>query len=279
MARSPDTDTLSWRQLSHIGVEIDHDLSRPLSAAQGEQLVQLLWQHSLVLARGQRLSMERQREICALAGPILLRAGESGYLNNAPDNAVSQSELAWHADAAYTDAPFDALSLHATEVVDDASSTLFVSAQQSLDDLPSHLQQRLAGLHVDMISPAYDAVATRSCDLPDPRAQKRGLQPAIFRNPHNGRNCLWVNELQSARIHGMEWQDSRDLLHELYAHLYQPDHVLEHRWRNGDLLIWDNIALQHARRSLKDCGRRILQRVIVGREGVAPHISLMARLS
>src|SRR4051794_1755682 len=113
---------LAWHRLPLIGVEIDHDLSNPLTDEQGQQLVRLLWEHSLVLARGQRLSMQRQREICALAGTILVREGESGYLSTSPDKETSLSELAWHADAAYTDAPFDALALHAIDVVDDASS-------------------------------------------------------------------------------------------------------------------------------------------------------------
>jgi taurine dioxygenase len=263
---------LAWRQLP-LGVEIDHDLSRPLTNEQGRELVRLLWEYNLLLVRGQRLSMERQREICALVGPVLLRSGESGYLSAVPDVETSLSELAWHADAAYTNAPFDALALHAIDVVDNASSTLFVSAERALCSLPTDLQQRLIGRRVDMISPAYDALGGRSCDLPNPTAQKRGEMPAIFRNPHNGRDCVWVSELQAARVIGMEWEDSRELLHEVYDHLYQPDHVFEHRWCNGDLVIWDNIALQHARGSLRNCGKRVLQRVIVGREGVAPHIA------
>jgi len=263
---------LAWCPLPIFGAEIDHDLSRPLTDGQSTELVRILWEYGLVLAHGQRLSMERQQEICALAGPILLRRGESGYMSTVAGVEASLSELAWHADAAYTDAPFDALALHAIDVVDDASSTLFVSAEQALASLPSHLRQRLKGQRVDMISPAYDALGGRSCDRPDPIAQKRGEMPAIFRNPHNGRDCIWVNELQAARIVGMDWEDSRDVLHEVYDHIYRPEHVFEHRWRNGDLVIWDNIALQHARGSLKDCGKRVLQRVIVGREGVAPHI-------
>jgi taurine dioxygenase len=265
---------LVWSRLPLFGVEVDHDLSRPLTGAQGEELVRILWEYGLVLARGQRLSMERQREICALAGPILLRTGESGVLTASPEVEASLSELAWHADAAYTAAPFDALALHAIDVVNDASSTLFVSAEQALTHLPARLRQRLNGQRVEMISPAYDALSGRSCDRPDPIAQKRGEMPAIFRNPHNGRDCIWVSELQAARIMGMDWEVSRDLLHEVYDHLYRPEHVFAHRWRNGDLVIWDNIALQHARGSLKGCGKRVLQRVIVGREGVAPHISI-----
>ena len=265
---------LAWCPLPIFGAEIDHDLSRPLTDEQSTELVRILWEYGLVLARGQRLSMERQQEICASAGPILLRRGESGYMSTVAGVEASLSELAWHADAAYTDAPFDALALHAIDVVDDASSTLFVSAEKTLASLPAHLRQRLKGQRVDMISPAYDALGGRCCDRPDPIAQKRGEMPAVFRNPHNGRDCIWVSELQAARIIGMDWEDSRDVLHEVYDQIYRPEHVFEHRWHNGDLVIWDNIALQHARGSLKDCGKRVLQRVIVGREGVAPHIAV-----
>src|SRR4051794_30712356 len=133
---------LATRPLAPFGVEVLHNLAAPLSTAEGAEFVALLWNHSLVLARGQRLSMERQRELCALAGPILLREGETGIMDNMSGEA-STVELSWHADAAYTRAPFDALSLHALEVVDDASSTLFVSAEQGWASLPAELKMEL----------------------------------------------------------------------------------------------------------------------------------------
>jgi taurine dioxygenase len=266
---------LETRLLEPFGIEVLHDLSAPLSADESDELVALLWQHSLVLARGQRLSMQRQRELCGLAGPILLREGETGIMDNASGEA-STVELSWHADAAYTRAPFDALSLHALDVVADASSTRFVSAELGWATLPAELKGRLKRIRVEMISPGFDALGGRTCDTRDPAALKRGETPAVQRNPHNGRQVLWVSELQAARLLGLDWEDSRDLLHAAFDHLYRPERVLEHRWRTGDLLIWDNIALQHMRGSLKDCGRRVLQRVIVGTEGVAPHIEQAA---
>jgi taurine dioxygenase len=266
---------LETRLLEPFGVEVLHDLSAPLSPEEGEELVALLWQHSLVLARGQRLSMQRQRELCGLAGPILLREGETGIMDNTSGEA-STVELSWHADAAYTRAPFDALSLHALDVVADASATCFVSAERGWASLPDALKARLEQARVEMISPGFDALGGRTCDTRDPVALKRGETPAVQRNPHNGRTVLWVSELQAARVLGLDWEDSRDLLHAVFDHLYRPEHVLEHRWRTGDLLIWDNVALQHMRGSLKACGRRVLQRVIVGTEGVAPHIEQAA---
>jgi taurine dioxygenase len=265
-------DGQRWRKLAPLGAEVDADLAAPLAPAAEARLTRLLWEHGLILARGQTLSMERQREICALFGPILIRAGENGYLSTESGQSSALAELSWHADAAYTRAPFDAIALHAVDVVDEASSTLFVSAEDALQTLPADLRDALEGAELDMISPDFASVALRSCDRPDPTALKRGTLPAIHTNPHNGRPCLWASELQTARVIGMKWEQSRALLHAVFAHLYRPEAVLEHRWRTGDIVIWDNIALQHHRPPLDNCGKRVLQRVIVGTEGVAPHM-------
>jgi taurine dioxygenase len=262
---------LRWRALEPLGAEIDVNLSEPLGAMQEKTMVDLLWDRGLILARGQSLTMDRQREICGLFGPILLREGEIGIMSN-DGGEHTTTELSWHSDAAYTEAPFDALSLHALDVVQDASSTRFVAVDRALDTLPADLRDRLEGRRVEMISPGFEALARRTCDTRDPSAMKRGEMSAIYRNPHNGRNGLWVSELQTARVLGMEWEDSRELLRAVFDHLYRPEHIFEHRWRTGDILIWDNIALQHMRSSLENCGRRVLQRVIVGSEGVAPHV-------
>lgn len=263
--------TLSWRDLTPFGVEIDRDLSQPFAPAEAEYFRALFAEHGFLLARGQRLTMARQREICALLGPILLREGEDSTMTN-EGGGPSASALNWHADAAYTEHPFDALSLHALDVVDDASSTQFASAENGLVTLPDDLRKVLAGRQQEMISPHYTALAERTCDRRDPQALKRGVFPAIQVNPHNGRRCVWVNALQTARLLDMDWEESRAVLHAVYDHLYAPGNVLEHRWRTGDIVIWDNIALQHARGNVEAVGHRLLQRVIVGTAGVAPHV-------
>jgi taurine dioxygenase len=186
---------------------------------------------------------------------------------------LSASELAWHADAAYTEHPFDALALHALDVVDEASSTRFISAELAWDALPPELQTRLEGCEQEMISPHYTQLAGRTCDRRDPEAQKRGVRPAVQVNPYTGRKCLWVSELQTARLLGMGAEESRELLHRVFDAIYAPERVLEHRWRNGDVVFWDNRALQHMRGNLEAVGTRVLQRVIVGTQGAVPHLA------
>ena len=68
---------------------------------------------------------------------------------------------------------------------------------------------------------------------------------------------------------------SRDVLNAVFDHFYASDRVLEHRWRNGDIIVWDNIALQHERGNLETVGKRVLQRAIVGTHGVVPHIAVV----
>lgn len=262
-------NALPWRALEPFGAEVFVDLSAPLSLEAEAELIALLRDRSLVLARGQLLSMERQQEICALFGLILLREGESGYMSN-EQGGPSASELTFHSDAAYTPYPFDALSLHALDVVDEASSTRFISAERGYSMLPELLRERLEMLDQEMIAPHYTELAGRTCDRREPQAQKRGVMPAIKTNPHNGRRCVWVGEMQTARLSGM---GGRAVLHSVFDCLYAPDNLLEHRWRKGDIIIWDNIALQHARGNVESVGKRLLQRVIVGAEGVAPHVA------
>lgn len=58
---------------------------------------------------------------------------------------------------------------------------------------------------------------------------------------------LFITDLHVERINGLEESESRSLVEALLAHLYRPDNTYEHRWSLGDLIVWDNEALQHSR--------------------------------
>jgi taurine dioxygenase len=257
-------DGLRWRALQPFGVELDADLAEPLEGARRERFEALLRDHGFILARGQKLSMEQQTALMTPIGPIIRRPQENGYISTDANAASSRTELSFHADAAYTAAPFAAISLHAVDVVDDASGTRFVSAERAYATLPAALRARLDALSAEMISPTLEGVGERACDQRDPPATERARFPAVRVNPRTGRACVGVSEMHTARLLDMDWEDSRDLLHAVYDHLYAPANATEHRWRVGDIVLWDNLSLQHARGSLQGAGRRVLQRVVAG---------------
>lgn len=264
--------TLRHRRLEPFGVEIEHDLSAPLAPSEAYHFVELFRRHGLVLARGQSLSMARQRELCGLIGPILERGGEDGIMSN-ERGPHSAGGLAWHADAAYTEHPFEALSLHALDVVDGASSTRFVHVGEAWSQRPPELASAIAGREQEMISPHYEHLDERTCNAEAPLAMKRGIRLAVLDDPKGKRKLLWVSELQTARLINSDPGEGRAMLNAIFDWMYAPERVFEHRWRTGDLIVWDNCALQHARGDLSEVGRRVLQRVIVGTEGVAPHVA------
>jgi taurine dioxygenase len=220
----------------------------------------------LILARGQTLSCGQQQALSALLGPLLDRSNETGFITTEMAHPSAIAEYPYHSDGAYTANPFEALSLHAIDVVDGASSTRFVSAERGYETLPEALRACLAEHSAEMIKSTYDAVDVRAYEKREPSASRFDERDAIRVHPHSGRKYIAVNELQTARLFGMDWEESHAALRAVFDHLYAPENVFEHVWRKGDFVVWDNIALQHARGSLESAGRRVLQRVIIGGE-------------
>jgi taurine dioxygenase len=257
-------DGLRWRALAPFGVEVDADLSIPLEGARRERFYALFRQHGLIVARGQALTMDQQTALMTPIGPIIRRPQENGYISTENSPVASRMELSFHADQAYRDAPFAAISLHAVDVVDGASGTRFVSAERALDELPAALRDRLQACSAEMISPTLEGVGVRACDQREPEATERAVFPAIRENPRTGRPCVGVSEMHTARLVELPWEDGRALLRAVYDRLYAPENHTEHLWRLGDLVLWDNLTYQHARSSLAGVGRRVLQRVVAG---------------
>jgi taurine dioxygenase len=69
--------------------------------------------------------------------------------------------------------------------------------------------------------------------------------PVVRTHPVTGRRSLFVNEAHTSRIVGLPEEEAAALLARLCAHIVKPEFRYEHQWRAGDLLMWDNVAVQH----------------------------------
>jgi taurine dioxygenase len=69
--------------------------------------------------------------------------------------------------------------------------------------------------------------------------------PVVRTHPVTKRKGLFVNEAHTSHIVGMAKDESERLLGELYRHIVKPEFIYTHSWRPGDLLMWDNAAVQH----------------------------------
>jgi taurine dioxygenase len=99
------------------------------------------------------------------------------------------------------------------------------------------------------------------------------VRPVLWPHHRTGRPILAVWEQHTDALLPLDPDASTALVEDLYAHLYQPSHTYVHRWRPGDLVLWDNHAIQHGRPAL-GAAPRTLRRVAIG---PAQDLTLFAR--
>jgi taurine dioxygenase len=130
--------------------------------------------------------------------------------------------------------------------------TLFASMTAAYDALAPALRERLCHLHaVHHFAKFYDyMIAEKASPRPKLTAAQKATKPPVthpmvVRHPHTGRLCLYCDPGYTVRVLGLGEAESTALLAELFAHQTQDEFLYRHKWRVGDVLIWDNIAAIH----------------------------------
>lgn len=260
---------LSWRNLAPFGAEVEHNFREPLTPEEAQAFRELLFERRLLLMRDQSLSLEQQQNLAGLIGPVL--RGDRGMAYVAPDDGIlNDARLTYHSDLAFAPEPFTALSLHAVDVEDGETSTLFVDAVRAFQTLSDDLKSAVANRQALFVQSMRSD--TRQIEMDGEHQRQAMLHPVVLPHPTTGAPVLFVNEQHVERIDGLAPAESRALLVALFDHLYDQANTFEHRWRNGDLIIWDNIALQHGRREMAGVRRRKLQRASVAERSLLEQI-------
>jgi taurine dioxygenase len=247
------------RPLVPFGVEIGRDGATALDDAERSRLRDLMARHKLILFRRQSLTEDAQVDLLSALGEVLGTRGE--YREISSDGNLGAGPLAYHSDLAFTEEPFKYLSLHALEVNDGESWTSFASGTKVLETMPPDLRERLEDLEARTVISLVQS--HRAVDYDNPLFLPQQVRPAIIAHPETGEPVLYISEMQTARIEGLDRGASDALLGDLFGQLYAPANVYRHHWHNGDVLIWDNIALTHSRCDLTGMTPRRLQRVAV----------------
>jgi taurine dioxygenase len=220
--------------------------------------------HMLVW-HGEPLSGEEQLGFTGRFGPLLAERRPWGHVSNVrPDGIVREGALLHHSDFAFTPWPVWAICLNALEVPPDGAPTTFADAALAARELPADLRARLEGAEVlnvyDFATPQSERMRVATSD---PRAP-RCTVPVLGRHPRTGEEVVVANEMHSDRIVDLPEAESEALLNDLFAVLYDPAGLVEHRWRVGDLVLWDNVALHHGRPAFALDQARTLRRVVLG---------------
>jgi taurine dioxygenase len=165
-------------------------------------------------------------------------------------------------DAPFLPKPYPALSLHALEVVDDETTTSYASGRLAYAGLSEQRKSQLAALWTLIGLPVHPEGRLRSEHLSEVQDDwPVGTHPVVKHHTVTGAPYLYIAFQGTIGIDGWDDDASDALLEELFELYYRPDAIYEHRWRNGDLVIWDNLMVSHRRSDLAGITARTLQRV------------------
>jgi taurine dioxygenase len=165
-----------------------------------------------------------------------------------PDGALDEAIYrrgaeGWHTDGAYDAEPFKATQLYALAVPSHGGDTLFASMYAAYEGLPSRLKEQLDGKKgVFTYGGRRKATALLN---PEDRDWTPVRHPIIRTHPETGRKALYFDPGKILSIDGFEDAESNALIDELTERMIQPDGEYRHRWRNGDIVIWDNRCSYH----------------------------------
>jgi taurine dioxygenase len=178
-------------------------------------------------------------------------------------NSFLNSPLPWHNDGEFLEHPYTAAILYALDVVDGASATDFANGARAYERLSDGLKARVKNLNA--LHVAATNYSRRNRRAPVVADQPFSISPLVDTVIETGVRFLSLAELFIDSIVELPEDESESLIAELCSHLHADDNVYRHYWTKGDLVVWNNLVIQHRRPfSTSEVGRRILQRTSAG---------------
>jgi taurine dioxygenase len=159
--------------------------------------------------------------------------------------------------------------LHAIDVPAEGGDTLFANMLLAYDALSDEEKQSLEGLRAVH---SWEASRRNTGNKPATEEQKRERPPVnhpLVRTHADGRKSLYLG-MHIGHIEGMDYDEGRALLADLQERATADRFVYRHKWRKGDLVLWDNRVLLHRADRNYDMGThpRVLHRTVV--KGTVP---------
>ena len=223
-------------------------------------LLSMLEQHLVVVVRDQYLTHAQQVALAqALGTPTPAHPVVPGHPDHPEilelDGAAGGRNARWHTDVTFMPTPPAASVLVGDVMPPYGGDTLWADMRSAYDRLAAPLRTMIDGLEaVHRISPLaywgepFDSALSRedAQQLFDQAATVPPVvHPMVRVHPTTGRRSIFVNPGFTSHIVGFSRHESDNLLRLLYEHATQPEMLVRHRWREGDVVMWDNRATMH----------------------------------
>ena len=178
-----------------------------------------------------------------------------------PIGRLGNQELNWHMDQIFMAQPTAGTILYAIEVTPEGGNTWFCDLGAAYEALPGDLRANVEGRSA--VHSAATADRRVGIQLTEEQRHKAPevVHPLIRTHPLANEKALYFSMNHTARLDGLSEEESLPLLDELRRHATQSRFVYAHRWRVGDLVLWDNACTMHRRDPFPDEYPRLMRRV------------------
>lgn len=275
-----------------IGAEIvGVDFSRTLDKDVLRQIDDAWSRYTVLVFRNQTLTPEQQIRFGAQFGPLEIHVAKNALLPGYPeilvvsnvkneageDIGLADAGQTWHTDTSYRKRPSRGSILHALEIPIEPGGkalgdTLFAGTAAAYDDLTPEMKRKLDGKKAvhsygQRRRPEGSLRAKQPKEVLDQTPDI--AHPVVRTHPKTGRKALYVFAGECVGIEGMSDSEAVPLIDQLTKHCIQDKYIYRHKWRVGDMVMWDNAASLHlAICDYKLPQRRLLHRVTI--EGGVP---------
>ena len=263
-----------------LGAEVRGVDLRSIDDATFAEIIYRAWlDHSVLLFRDQQLGDDDliafSRRFGTLDHAPIQENGrrfveghpEIYVVSNVVENGVAigslgAGEAVWHTDMSYLPDPPKASALYALEVPPTGGDTSFCTMYGAWDALPADLRAKALGLRVKHDGTYNSGGYVRAGVTPtdDPRTAPGTFHPLVCVHPETGRQHLYLGRRRNAWLEGLPLDESDALLDRIWEMATADAQAWRHRWRAGDLVLWDNRCVMHRRDAFDPGSRRIMHR-------------------
>jgi taurine dioxygenase len=173
--------------------------------------------------------------------------------------------LAWHTDGSWQRVTGQATIIYGEVMPARGGETHFCDMYGAYERLSAAWKARIAGLRA--VHNLDFSRTRRHGEDPLTEEQRRAKppvdHPVVRTHPETGRKCLFLGD-HAEYIVGMPYDEGRALIEELNALAVHPDLTYEHRWRERELILWDNRCVMHRATAYDAAGEaRVIRRCTV----------------
>jgi taurine dioxygenase len=244
-----------------IGAEIRGVRLASISDADFRTVYAAWLQHLVLVVRDQQFTIEEFLRYSARFGrptphvikktrhpdypALTVMGGNVAYRDGGGKDVGVKRGEGWHTDTAFMPQPAKATQLYALAIPSYGGDTLFASMYAAYDALPTPMKARLETLEAVFCCDGKNK--DKNLLMDDEERQRPPVRHPVVRvHPETGRKALYVNPTHTLAMADMAPDEGDALLEDLYARMMQPGFEYRHKWRVGDVVIWDNRCCIHS---------------------------------